>query len=75
MEALPAEAQRIEGGWGVEVELEGGRAIVVWRRDGEVALSFRGLRTDGEAACVVLDGDGKALASFVHGGDEVSYDG
>ena len=73
--ALPAVAEPIEGGWGCEIELPAGRALVAWRRDGEGPLRYKGLRTDGAVACVVLLGDGKTQSSFVHGGEEVGYEG
>lgn len=73
--ALPARAVTGEQALGCELDLPGGKAVVVWRRGGEGPISFAGLETDGEAACVILGEDGKVQRVFVYGGERVAYEG
>lgn len=72
---LPARAVTSADALACELDLPGGRAVVVWRRSGQEPISFAGLETDGEAACAVLDDDGKVRRTFVHGGRRVVYEG
>lgn len=70
-----ARAETKETALGCEVELAQGKALVLWRKSGDGPVSFEGLETDGDCACVVLDEAGKVQRVFTQGGSFATYKG
>lgn len=70
-----ARAEATDTSLGCELELAEGKALVVWRKGGDEPVTFGGLSTDGDCACVVLDAAGKVQRVFTYGGSSVTLDG
>jgi hypothetical protein len=58
---------------GCAFDVEGGTAFAIWRTHGRGPLELEGLRTDGDAAYVVLDGEGGVVRIDHAGGGSVSW--
>ena len=58
---------------GCTFEVEGGTAVAIWRTHGREPIELAGLRTDGDAACVVLDTEGGVVRIDHAGGESVSW--
>jgi hypothetical protein len=57
---------------GCAFDVEGGRALAIWRAHGDGPLELEGLRTDGDAAYVVVDKHGTVARIGHAGGGSVS---
>lgn len=58
---------------GCAFDVEGGKAVAIWRTHGDDPVELAGLRTDGDAAYAVLDGKGRLVRIDQAGGGSVSW--
>jgi len=60
---------------GCAFDIEGATTLAIWRTDGAGPVELGGLRTDGDAAYVVVDGNGGVVRIDQAGGGSVSWKG
>jgi hypothetical protein len=71
--AFAARAHVSDRALGCTFDVEGGTALAIWRTHGDGPLELAGLRTDGDAAYVMLDGSGGIVRLEQAGGVSVRW--